>query len=226
MKKTLLLALVALLLSAKAFAGGGNHSFTGFSLTYNYMDVKTSCKFESVSGFNDNFMLHGFSAGFIAHQQLVSFLYLTTGVHYQFAMKQENVTGGDFGVYNHNLKVPIKLAFSMAFGKKSGFSIHAGPSLDFMVSTQADYYYDRDNYAYTDMVSGRTVTRVAGYKTTATVSKTLGWFDIPLGVGATLNFGNFGLRFDYEWGMINRSLDTNSYSWKADQLTAGLFFIF
>ena len=225
MKKFLLLALVALLVSPKVFAfGDDDHSYTAFAMNYNYQDVKSS----AAGLLSNNFMMHGGALGFTVHQKLVSCLYLTTGVTYQFTMRREYLEYYDFDLINHDIKVPLKLAFSMAFGKNSVFSIHVGPSLDFMVSTQMNYYKDYKNYEYFDMVAGKDVTRENGELTKETQSddaKILGWFDIPLGVGAAINFGRFGLRFDYEWGMINRCLN-KEYTWKADQLTAGIYITF
>lgn len=244
MKKLLFLALCAILLSASAMAqdskkGGGDLSYTGFSLNYAFQDVHTDVSILKAvwDGKNDN-LAHGFSVGFHVQQNLYKGLILVTGVHYQFTGRiNDDVDLTDFGIpykgdvqyFNHNIIVPIKFGYSFKFGGSSSFSIYGGPSLNFIVSTMENYYRNKDNYIYNDLVLGNRVTRLNGDRHSEHSSdyKYMGWFDIPMGLGAVVKFGRFGLHFEYEWGLVDRWRDKGTDGkFTADQLTAGLVIAF
>lgn len=244
MKKTLFLILSIILFSSLSSAqsislGGGDLSYTGFTLNYAYQDVHTDVDVLKTvwSGKGDN-LAHGFNVGFHVQQNLYKGLILVSGIQYQFTGRinkdidfvPELLNGNtDVMYFNHNLIVPIKFGYSFKFGGTGCFSIYGGPSLNFIVSTMEHFYVNSDNYLYTDWVNGRYIKELGGHKQSGKESdlKQMGWFDIPLGVGAVVKFGRYGLHFEYEWGMVDRWLDKDiKGKYRADQLTAGLIVSF
>lgn len=241
MKKFILLAASALLFfftssAQDSKAGGGDLSYTGFTLNYAYQDIHTDVDFlNAVWDGKDDKLAHGFNLGFHVQQNLYKGLVIVTGVQYQFTARiNDKVNLERFGLpldgkvmyFNHNLIVPVKFGYSFKFGGSSSFTVYGGPSLNFIVSTMESAYVNGDNNTYNDWVSGKYVTKISGEKIKGKDSdhKKMGWFDIPMGVGAVVKFGRYGLHFEYEWGLVDRWKGDGKF--RADQLTAGLVFAF
>jgi len=235
MKKIIVLAFVAMLFSGRAMAVEDAESYFGFSLNYSYHDVYTDVPLiKSAWGHSDKCLAHGFNMGFTYQQALYRWLVMVTGFQYQYAMASDDVNDfagfglpgkGEMSFYNHNLIIPVKLGFSLTFGGIGSLSLYGGPSLNFLVSTQTDYYYNGNYRSNTDLVNGVNISRINGDKTTTRSSeyKNMGWFDIPVGIGLMATYDRFGIRFEYEWGMIDRWKGGGKF--KSDQLTAGLIIL-
>ncbi len=237
MKRHLTLLLVAsLFFPTLAASDGQGVSYTGFTVNYCYQDVHTSVDdLKAVwDGKADN-LAHGFNVGFYFQQNLYKGVVLVTGVQYQFTARiNKNLDlnkyflpgYGDIQHFNHNIIVPLKFGYSITFDGTSCFTVYAGPSLNFVVSTMHNLRISSDNYQYTDFVSGKHIVKNNGEKKTTTSQdfKRMGWFDIPMGLGAVVRFGRYGLHFEYEWGLVDRWKESGKF--RSDQLTAGLVFAF
>jgi len=237
MKKFILLALVAMLFSSRTMAAVEDaDSYIGFSLNYSYQNVNTDVPLiQSAWGNTNPRLAHGFNMGFTYQQNMYRWLVLVTGFQYQYTLASQDFNDtkeialpgiGEMSFYNHNLIIPIKVGFSLTFNGITSLSIYGGPSLNFLVSTQMNYYYNGNNYTSTDLVNGVNKSMIGGDKTTTKSSefKNMGWFDIPLGIGLQMTYDRFGIRFEYEWGMIDRWKGGGTF--KSDQLTAGLIILF
>ena len=53
-------------------------------------------------------------------------------------------------------------------------------------------------------------------------SKRYSMFDLQLGAGAGLKFNNLGVKFSYDWGMLDRD-NSDSGIWKNNDMKVGLF---
>lgn len=139
-------------------------NFIAITANYSFMKIKDN-PFIYVKDF-DKEIMNGCNVGFMAQANLVKGFVLVTGLQYQYTTY--SATEIDYPYYyshtfeyewkhsftNHNIKIPLKLGYSVVFAKKGAFSIFAGPSFDFNVSTQlrsrcyedgefiVDYRYD------------------------------------------------------------------------------------
>lgn len=240
MKKFFLLVIVFSFTVALHPLYGDDLSYTAFTLNYSYQDVHTDADYiKTVWSGEDDKLAHGFNLGIHLQQKLYKKLVLVTGVQYQFTARfKENVSmpdvplkgqlsgSGDIKFFNHNIIVPIKFGFSMPFGGTSSFTVYGGPSLNFNVATHQTFELNSKNYLFYDYVNGRITEKINGSKHTDKSSdfKEMKWFDIPLGLGAVVKFGRFGLRFEYEWGLVNRMKHEGKF--RSDQLTAGILISF
>jgi len=235
MKKIIVLAFVAMLFTAKSMALDAR-DFVGFTLNYSYQDVRTDVPLiQSAWGNADKCLAHGFNAGFVYQQPIYRWFVLVTGFQYQFTMASRDVNDlrafglpglGEVNFYNHNLIVPFKLGFSFMFLGLCSFSIYAGPSLDFLVSTQMNYYCNGSNNLTNDLVNGVKTATIDGDITSnrSVQNKQMDWFDVPVGIGFMTSFSSFGIRFEYEWGMLDRWKGGGQFM--SDQLTAGIVILF
>ncbi|MBQ0082491.1 MAG: hypothetical protein KBT41_04335 [bacterium] len=202
-------------------------SFYSVTLNYSFYKVKDKV-------FGDVPTLNGFNAGFLAQSRLYKNLVLLWGLEYQFGYDKESGIGEKGRLWtdkwmNHNLKLPVRIGFSMPFGQNSSVTAFFGPSFDFNVSTALDFEdFDKEKwdlvsgkYEFVNGEDGRKFSRKDNYR------KVLKVFDIPLGLGAMYKYKNFGFRIQYEWGLVNRCKgEMSNLKWHADQFTIGLFYAF
>jgi len=195
-------------------------SYTAVAVDYSFQNITSG-----IDSHTETELHNGFNIGYFFHRPLTSHFLLLTGLHYQFTIK----TQSSKSFMNHDLKIPLKLGYSMKMSKSSSFSVYAGPSLDFNVSTQNREH--RTGYdVTTDVVNGTVKGEVNGKKVSSSSDKNkyLGFFDIPVGLGVAFKFSMFGIRIEYEWGLVNRY--TKDYrdmglKWRSDQLMAGFLII-
>lgn len=229
MKKTILLAIAAVLFSSHALALGDQYSYYGVTLNYAYSQQKQLTTEPEMGNYQ---MLNGFNAGFMFQQQLYKGLVLVSGLQYQFTMNKEEDDDVDSYLMSHNLRVPVKFGFTTPFAGNWSFTVFGGPSLDFNVAMIDKTKYDDGDYVQIDWVNGVHKYDIRGDSDSESDDdyKQLNCFDIPLGIGTIVKYKNFGMKFEYEWGMINRLKDKDAYSedikYKTDQFSIGFFYTF
>lgn len=203
-------------------------SFYSVTLNYSFYKVKDD-------DFADVPTLNGFNAGFLAQSRLYKNLVLLWGLEYQFGYDKESGIGDKNRMWsnkwmNHNLKLPVRIGFSMPFGQYSSVTTFFGPSFDFNVSTVNDHngQFDKDKVDYVSgKYEGYDGEWEENYSGKSNEYKLLKVFDIPLGLGAMYKYKNFGFRIQYEWGLVNRCKgEMSNLKWHADQFTIGLFYAF
>lgn len=203
-----------------------------YSITINYSYYKFKNDFEDLPNLN------GFNAGFMAQNRMYKNIVMLWGIEYQFGYCNDNETGKWM---NHNLKIPVRIGFSVPFATTHSATVFFGPSFDFNVSTVNKFKgreFNDKGYLYKesgtiDFVSGKYDVSYSGKTGSGNSSgkddsyKALKVFDIPLGLGAMYKYKNFGIRLQYEWGLVNRAKgEWSDYKIKADQFTIGVFFSF
>lgn len=199
-------------------------SYFAVTVAYSFQNITTGVK----SNTNTE-LFNGFNFGYYLHRHLLSHLVFVSGLNYQFTIKGDTKSGISTYITNHNLKIPLRLGYSLKFGKNNSFSAYAGPSLDFNVSTQNEVRYSGD-VTTTDVVNGTIKSEINGKKSSKKDSdyKSLNCFDIPIGIGIAFKFSKFGIRIEYEWGLVNRYIkdyrDAGA-KWRSDQFTAGFLII-
>lgn len=209
-------------------------NFIAITANYSFMKIEDNPLIEERDF--DKEIMNGFNVGLMAQANLVKGFVLVTGLQYQFTTYSATVDDdGSFrdevSFTNHNIKIPLKLGYSAVFAKKGAFSIFAGPSFDFNVSTQlsSKQYYDGNlevDYSI-DFVNGKYKYYERGEGSSEEKSsdfKMLKLFDVPIGLGALLSYGPVGIRVEYEWGMIDRM--KSGAPFKPSQLTVGLYYKF
>lgn len=197
--------------------------FIAMSATYNMLNAKTTVEKQT-----DNTDMHGFTfAPIMLHLPFTNHFVSFFGVQYQLGIAKTEKYGIKTTGYEHDIKVPFKLGYSTDFGKNNTFSIFAGPSFLFCVSEKAEIKYGSYTNEY-DYISGKyKVYKNGSYKEGQSDDyKTMNVFDLQLGLGALLRFGGFGLRLEYDWGVLNRYKKSADATSHVGQLTAGLFVAF
>ncbi len=238
MKKSILLAIAAVLFSSHALALGDQYSYYGVTLNYAYSQQKALVT-NPETGIYD--MLNGFNGGFMFQQQLYKGLVLVSGLQYQFTMNKTEDDDADTYLMSHNLRVPVKFGFTTPFAGNWSFTVFGGPSLDFNVAMIGKTKYDNGDYDQYDYVNGVHKFDKEGYSDSESDDdyKQFKCFDIPLGIGAIVKYKNFGMKFEYEWGMINRLKGDGTdiidipapklledLEFKTDQFSIGFFYTF
>lgn len=237
MKKSILLAIAAVLFSSHALALGDQYSYYGVTLNYAYSQQKQLTTNPERGTYQ---MLNGFNAGFMFQQQLYKGLVLVSGLQYQFTMNKTEDSSfemfdymlyGDVYMMSHNLRVPVKFGFSTPFAGNWSFTVFGGPSLDFNVAYIGKTKNEDGDYHQFDLINGVHKYDVNGNSDSESDDdyKQLNCFDIPLGIGTIVKYKNFGMKFEYEWGMINRYHDhddDDDDKYKTDQFSIGFFYTF
>lgn len=196
--------------------------FTAISATYSMLNAKTT-----VDNKTDNNDMHGITFGPMFHVPFTNHFVSFFGFQYQFGIAKIEKYGIMTTGVEHDIKVPFKLGYSLDFGENNQFSIFAGPSFLFCVSEKAEIKYGSYTNEY-DYISGKyKVYNKGSHKEGKSDDyKTMNVFDLQLGLGALLRFGSFGLRVEYDWGMLNRYKESADVKSNVGQLTAGLFVSF
>lgn len=234
MKKSILLAIAAVLFSSHALALGDQYSYYGVTLNYAYSQQKQLTTKPEMGEYQ---MLNGFNAGFMFQQQLYKGLVLVSGLQYQFTMNKmdyyhESLGEVDLYSMSHNLRVPVKFGFSTPFAGNWSFTVFGGPSLDFNVAYTEKFKNDDGDYLQFDLINGVCKYDIEGHSDSKTDDefKKYNCFDVPLGIGTIVKYKNFGMKFEYEWGMINRLKDNDDddddVKFKTDQFSIGFFYTF
>ena len=117
----------------------------------------------------------------------------------------------------HRLDIPFRVTASFPLSGNVSAFIFGGPNfnLGLMQKTDgtADFwgigsgYIEGDNIYKSEMSDG---------------SKRYSMFDLQLGAGAGLKFNNLGVKFSYDWGMLDRD-NSDSGIWKNNDMKVGLF---
>lgn len=166
-----------------------------------YTNLKSTEK--NAEGFN------GFYVGPTFDMQIQGPISLQYGLLYNLNMKSKSTT--ILGVKNsasykkHSLDIPVRVAAAFPLNNIT-ISIFAGPNFNI------------------GLASTGTV-EVGSIKKSSNLydNKDLSRFDLQLGGGASIQYNNIGLRFSYDFGMLNRYKDIDS---KENNLKVGLFYNF
>lgn len=155
--------------------------------------------------------LNGFYVGMGYTIPLAGAVNFTPGVY--FGMASKNNVSSIFGLKIDGgkqtdtfINVPLHFSFNAEIGSGLAFFAYAGPSASVAVSSK--------------IVAGNTTTdRLAN-------NDSLNRFDVMLGGGVGLKFNDM-VRFQvgYDFGMLNR-YNSNNFTVKRNQLTAGVAFLF
>ncbi|MCQ2344921.1 MAG: PorT family protein [Paludibacteraceae bacterium] len=240
MKKILLLALAAILSSGYAFSRDKDYTYYGVSFDFGLNFIDNARGFSLVEDV-DAFPMEGFDVGFYMQQQLYKRMVLVTGFKYQFSMGNEYSKSSigqmeldrcDMFMINHAFVIPIKLGFSTPLPRNWFFSVFAGPSLDFNFATTEKLKFKNDTYQKIDWVNGKYKSDIDGeVDETSSELKSLKMFDIPIGFGFTFRHKFVGIKFEYEYGLIDRCKDNvkdniNGAKWNSHQVSLGAVFVF
>lgn len=200
-----------------------NHNHLGIAAGYTFFNFRQGYNKQSY----DHSDAHGVNVGFTVHQKLFLFLYVNTGVYYQYGTSKNFQLGSDLNnrINMHSIQVPLRLAFTFGIGNNNTISVMGGPVFSFTPVLE-NRTGSNKNYVAHNMINGKTTVMVDGTKTITTDTKgTKRFFDVPVGIGAIVRLGHFGIYLNYEWGTINREKVTD-FRMLNDQLTAGVMAVF
>lgn len=200
-----------------------NHNYIGVAAGYTFFDFRQGYTKQNYNHSD----VHGLNIGLTVHQKLFLFLYVNTGVYYQYGTSKQFQLGSDINsrINMHSIQVPLRLAFTFGIGNSNTISIMGGPVFSFTPCLESRTGSSK-NYIAQNMINGKTTVAVDGTKTITDAGKgTKRFFDVPVGIGAAVKLGHFGIYLNYEWGTINRERVTD-FRMLNDQLTAGVMVVF
>lgn len=197
MKKISLIALVAI-----------------FSISFASAQVGLQAGYSISTNANNEISLNGFHAGPIYNLSIQGPVSLQYGVLYNYLTGKNKVGTVDVKTTAHRLDVPFRVAASIPLSSGISAFVFGGPNFNFGLSEKKTYEGTITGYS----VSGENI-----YKTEmADGKKQFSMFDLQLGAGAGLKFNNLGVKFSYDWGMLDRD-NSDSGIWKNNDMKVGLF---
>ena len=150
--------------------------------------------------------MNGFHVGPIYNMSIQGPVSLQYGLLYNYVTASSTVLGITGKSTNHSIDIPVRVAASFPFA--SGFSSFvfaipafniglANPITNSLTNDKLDLYKDFDMQR----------------------------FDLMLGAGAGLQYNNIGLKFSYDFGMLNRYKDADPAQ-TVNSMKVGLFYNF
>lgn len=238
MKKTILLAIAAILFANFARAIESEYSYYGLSANFNLHIVDNGEGFSMVD--EEVMPMVGIDLGFYMQQQLYKNFVLVSGLKYQvttdWEYKQTSIgkyklEECNMFLWNHAFVIPVKLGYSMHLPHNWMISFYAGPSLSFNFATTQKFKDNEGNYIKYDYVNGSMKTNILEDEKDADNLKVLKWFDVPFGLGITAKHKYVGIKLEYECGLIDRYNGeyTGKFSksqWHSHQISLGAVFTF
>lgn len=162
----------------------------------------------------------GFQVGPVSEVELFSNFDLRYGVLYTLLKADfDGLLTGKYHYNGHFVDVPLHIQFSFPFSNALKVFAFGGPDFNFSLvqktahkttalNSELVVNYDRHD-TDTDNDKVKDVTR----------------FDLKLGLGAGIQFGNLQLRAGYDWGMLDLN-NTKNTSLKSNRLTASVAYTF
>ena len=197
---------IVTLLSAALVLLAGTSAFAQTSIGAGFLSSTEVVKAGSSS--TERTPLNGFYVGLGYTMPIASGINFTPGVY--FGMASKSNAGTIYGLLMEKrqdsfINVPLHFSFNAELGSGLAFFAYAGPSVSLAVSSKAIHGSSK-----TELLSDDYNKR----------------FDVMLGGGAGLKFNDM-IRFQvgYDFGMLNRA-NSNNYTVKRNQLTAGVAFLF
>lgn len=166
--------------------------------------------------------MNGFHVGPVYNMTIQGPISLQYGLLYNMYMQTQDLTAGSGNLRtgletkytNHQIDIPVRVA--VAFPLNSSLSVFAfgGPNFNLGLAS-----------------NGSTQTWALGkevgdpVKSNAYDNKDLSRFNLQLGVGAGLQFNNMGVKFSYDFGMLDMD-KSDAINYKVNGLKVGLFYNF
>lgn len=176
---------------------------------------------------------NGFYAGLGYETSLMQGLGLSAGVYYSYLYSADagSTAIGTVatGTLETNLKeqyinVPVAVNFGYNLTRDLRLFAFGGPTLSLGLSSMSHYDASANIIGITISDSGDT----DNYAGTDDDPSPYGRFDLLLGAGAGVDIqGKYRLTVGYDWGMLNRNVDTESTAVRhRNQIKAGIAFLF
>jgi hypothetical protein len=156
-------------------------------------------------------------------------LSLRPGINYTYFGKGQKYNADNVRWTNqqryHFLSVPIDLKYAFDFGNDWNIYAVVGPKFVFGLGGKS---IDKSNDGYKGtykVFSGKYDNRQGDILETGNGPAEMNRFDVEIGLGLGVQYRNYSLEFDYDWGMLNLAkYDRKTYSIKRNQI--GLIFGF
>lgn len=194
------------------------------SISFASAQVGVQAGYSSSANANSDVTLNGFHVGPIFNMSIQGPISLQYGVLYNYLTKKSE--GSALGVSGtstttaHRLDIPFRVAASFPVASGVSVFLFGGPNFNLGLSQKTDGTADFWGLG-SAYVSGENIYSL----TMSDDSKRYSMFDLQLGAGAGLQFNKFGVKFSYDWGMLDRD-NSESVIWKNNDMKVGLFFNF
>lgn len=159
--------------------------------------------------------MNGFYAGLGYTLPVASGINFTPGVYFGYAAQSNATSFGPFNVSGKQqdmyIDIPLHFSYGLDLSDALRLFVYGGPSANIGIASK---------------VTGSTNFTGSSSYDRYNENSNLQRFDIMLGAGAGLEFNDL-VRFQvgYDWGMLNR-YNSDNYTVKRNQLTAGVAFLF
>ena len=196
--------------------------------------LHSTATYQAKSGADvNNTLSNGFYAGLGYEMSLMKGLGLSAGIYYSYLYSDDagstaigTIATGTLktNLKEHYINIPVAVNFGYELAPSLRLFAFGGPTLSVGLGSVSHYDAsvsviginlsdsgDSDNYAGTD-------DKASPY----------GRFDLLLGIGAGVDFlGKYRLTVGYDWGMLNRNVDTESPAIRhRNQLKVGVAYVF
>lgn len=209
MKKTIKLALVAILVTVGAATANAQ-----LGVEAGYAGTKGYTKYDGDKTTGDN--VNGFFVGVNYDMNIQGGFGLHYGLLYAMSLdKTENeILGVKYSTSStgHYVNIPFRITYAFPISDSFKVFAYAGPRFDIGLA-------------------GKSKATIAGVEASTPWYKDelddMARFDLKLGAGAGVQFGNIVLKAGYDWGMLNNFKDLpDKTSAKSNQFTVSLGYKF
>lgn len=161
-----------------------------------------------------NVSLNGFHAGLTADLAIQGSIGLEYGLLYNYLTTNKNFMSlADVTTTAHRIDVPFRVSAGFPIANNINLSLFAGPNFNFGISQVSVAKTGLGNLTSENIYSKK-------YND----GKLYSPFDLQIGGGAGLDFGNIGLRVSYDLGLLDR--DNSNSEWKNDDFKVGIVYSF
>ncbi|MFV0470620.1 MAG: outer membrane beta-barrel protein [Paludibacteraceae bacterium] len=146
----------------------------------------------------DTYSLKGFHAGLTYEMGIQGPISLQYGLLYNYLTDSETVMSIETSFTKHIIDIPFRIAatFPLTSNGLSAY-VFGGPNFNIGIAGNTKI----GDTTFEDIYKDQTILGVT--------LKGQSRFDLQLGLGAGLKYNNVGVRFSYDWGMLNRVEDAD-----------------
>ena len=177
---------------------------TGITVGAGYAMLHETCDVSGIDAAN----LHGFYLGGAYAYHFTNEMAIEPGLNFVFGMKSKDEDGVKNKSTLLNVAIPVNFTYSFDLGDAQ-LTLLAGPTLDLGILAKSKVEY-------------------AGTSTSGSMFDGDGArqrFNLYVGGGARLSFGQFGVMATYNYGLLN-VYDIDNVSYKDSRITAGVTYSF
>ena len=176
--------------------------------------VQAGYSSETVKSGDESYSLKGFHVGPTYEMSIQGPVSLQYGLLYNYLTAKEDFYGvAGATETKHVIDIPVRVAATFPIASGISAYVFGGPNFNIGLA---------DNVKATALGVSKTINL---YKKSEDLDAAYSRFDVQLGLGAGVKYNNIGIKFSYDFGMLNRVKDADP-AVKANDLKIGLTYDF